>query len=219
MTQRKEDIMSIRYQLKKINEQFQENASPKAISILGKSAEKLAKLRIEETALKVGDRIPSFTLKNAVGEHIDSADLLEDGPLVINFYRGAWCPYCNVELNGYQDILENIHSKGAQLVAISPELPDNSLSLIEKHELKYEILTDLNNDLAKELGLVFSLDTELKSLYKDFGIDLESAHGNQNYELPVPATYVIDETGTVIMSYVNVDYTDRLEPEEVLTVL
>jgi len=211
--------MSIKYQLKKINDQFQENASPRAISVLSKSAEKLAKLRIEEGALKVGDTLPSFTLTNAVGESVESSELLESGPLVMNFYRGAWCPYCNVELSGYQDILENIHSKGAQLVAISPEKPDNSLSLIEKHELKYEILTDSNNDLAKELGLVFSLDTELKDLYKEFGIDLESAHGNQNFELPVPATYVIDETGRVIMSYVNVDYTDRLEPEEVLTVL
>jgi len=211
--------MSIKYQLKKINDQFQENASPRALSVLSKSAEKLAKLRIEESALKVGDTLPSFTLKNAVGEPIESTELLESGPLVLNFYRGAWCPYCNVELSGYQDILENIHSKGAQLVAVSPEKPDSSLSLIEKHELKYEILTDLNNDLAKELGLVFSLDTELKDLYKEFGIDLESAHGNQNFELPVPATYVVDETGRVIMSYVNVDYTDRLEPEEVLTVL
>jgi len=211
--------MNIKHELKKINDQFLENVPPKALSILTKSAEKLAKQNIEDRALKVGDRIPSFTLINAVGDSVESESLLQDGPLVLNFYRGAWCPYCNIELAGYQEILPEIQDAGAQLVALSPELPDSSLNLIEKHALKYEILSDINNEVARELGLVFSLSEEMKGLYKEFGIDLEIAQGNTAFELPVPATYVVDESGTVILSYVNIDYTDRMEPEEVLSVL
>jgi len=211
--------MNISRELKKINDQFLETVPPKAVSILTKSAEKLAKQNIEAKALKVGDKMPPFMLKNAVGDLVESEALLEEGPLVLNFYRGAWCPYCNIELAGYQEILPEIQATGAQLVAISPELPDSSLNLIEKHALKYEILSDTGNDLARDLGLVFSLGEEMKGLYKEFGIDLEKANGNSAFELPVPATYVVDENGTVILSYVNIDYTNRLEPEEVLAVL
>jgi len=211
--------MNLKYELHKMHNKFLENASPETISILKKTAEKLAKERIEDRALKVGDKLPSFMLKNAVGDTIESDELLEAGPLVINFYRGAWCPYCNVELAGYQEILSEIHAAGAQLIAVSPELPDSSLSLIDKHALKYEILSDINNAVARELGLVFSLTEEMQKLYKEFGIDLFKSQGNSAYELPVPATYVVDESGTVILSYVDIDYTTRMEPEEVLTVL
>lgn len=116
-------------------------------------------------------------------------------------------------------MLPEIQSLGGQLVAISPELPDNSLSLIEKHSLKYEILSDTNNDVARKFGLVFSLAKELRPLYEKFGIDLPKTQGNSDYELPVPATYVVDENGTIILSYVDTDYTKRLEPDEVLGVL
>ena len=93
------------------------------------------------------------------------------------------------------------------------------MSLIEKHSLKFEILSDINNEVARKFGLVFSLAEQTRPLYEKFGIDLSKTQGNKNYELPVPATYVVDENGTIILSYVNIDYTNRLEPEEVLTVL
>lgn len=104
-------------------------------------------------------------------------------------------------------------------MAISPELPDNSLSLIEKHSLKYEVLSDLGNEIAREFGIVFTVEEELRPIYKKLGVDLAWAQGNENYELPVPATYVVDTNGTIILSHVDTDYTNRLEPEEVLEVL
>lgn len=211
--------MNLKIELEKIKKQFLENASQDIIDTFGEFAEKLAMQGIEAKALKVGDKLPSFILKNAVGEPISSDDLLADGPLVINFYRGGWWPYCNLELGRYQEILPEIHALGGQLIAISPELPDNSLNLVEKHSLKYEILSDINNDVAKKFGLVFSLGEKLRPLYEKFGIDLPGTQGNDNYELPVPATYVVDENGTIILSYVDTDYTKRLEPEEVLEVL
>lgn len=105
------------------------------------------------------------------------------------------------------------------MVAISPELPDASLSLKEKLDLKYEILTDLNNELAKAFGIAFSMEDELIDIYEGFGIDLKSTHGNENYELPVPASYVVDKDGTIILAHVEIDYTTRMEPEDVLEVL
>jgi len=211
--------MNLKKELKEIHTQFLKDASPEAKRILNNAAEKLAHQNLKESALKVGDKFPIFKLRNAIGETIFSDDLLREGPLVVNFYRGGWCPYCNLELVGYQEILPEIQNLGAQLVAISPELPDDSLDIIGRHSLKYEVLSDFNNELAKKAGLVFSLSEEMKSLYKGFGIDLVKPQGNKSYELPVPATYVVDESGSIILSYVNIDYTDRLEPEEVLSVL
>lgn len=104
-------------------------------------------------------------------------------------------------------------------MGISPELPDNSLNLIDKHALKYEILSDIDNEVARKFGLVFSLAEELRPIYKNWGIDLPGTQGNDRHELPVPATYVVDESGTIILAYVDTDYTKRLEPEEVLGVL
>jgi len=211
--------MNLREELKVVHARFLEGVSEDIKVILKKSAEELAEKRIKDKALKVGDIMPLFSLKNAVGETINSAELLEEGPLVITFYRGGWCPYCNLELAGYQKILPEIKDLGAQLVAISPDKPDDSLDLMGKHSLKYEILSDYNNELAKEIGLVFSLSEDMQWLYKEFDIDLARTQGNTNYELPVPATYVVDESGRIILSYVNIDYTDRLEPEEILNVL
>lgn len=211
--------MNLKRQLMKIKEASSKEISQDIIDILKEAVEKNALNEIENKALKVGDKFPDFALKNAVGERIDSSDLLEDGPLVINFYRGGWCPYCNVELLAYQDILNDIHALGGQLVAISPELPDNSLTLIGKHSLEYEILSDIGNEISREVGLVFTVEEELHPVYKKLGVDLVATQGNENYELPVPATYVVGTNGTIILSYVDTDYTNRLEPVEVLTVL
>lgn len=119
----------------------------------------------------------------------------------------------------YQDILPEIKGKGAQFVAISPELPDNSLSLKEKLKLDFEVLSDLNNDVARSFGIVFSLTEDLRGTYEKFGIDLPGTQGNKNHELPIPATFVVDGNGTIILAHIDIDYTKRLEPEDVLQVL
>lgn len=211
--------MNLKEELEKIHNKFIENAPQDILDTLKEASEKLAEKKLEEKALKVGDKMPSFSLINALRKAINSKDLLAKGPLVINFYRGGWWPYCNLELGGYQELIPEIHGLGAQLVAISPELPDESLSLAQKLSLEFEILSDIDNEFAKKMGIVFSLDNELRALYDKFGVDLPKTQGNVNYELPVPATYVVDSDGTIILSHVNIDYTTRMEPEEVLEVL
>ncbi len=116
-------------ELKKISKQFKENTPTEIVETIEKSIDELAEGKILETSLKVGDKMPNFILSNAIGKNISSKELLSHGPLVINFYRGGWWPFCNLELGGYQEILGEINKKGAQLIAMSPELPDNSIPL------------------------------------------------------------------------------------------
>lgn len=206
-------------ELKKINQKFKKDAPSELVEKIEASIAKLAEDKLLNKALKVGSKMPKFILSNATGKQIDSEALLSNGPLVINFYRGGWWPYCNLELGGFQEILKDIHNKGAQLVAITPEIPDETLSTTDKLNLEFEILTDSSNELAKQFGIVFSLENEMKDIYNGFGIDLKATQGNENYELPVPATYVVDQNGVITLAHIDVDYTTRMEPEEVLSVL
>ncbi|MDP3385711.1 MAG: peroxiredoxin-like family protein [Eubacteriales bacterium] len=188
-------------------------------TIMIETAENLRKLEIEKRALKEGDKIPEFQLKNAVGETIEIYDVLSKGPIIINFYRGAWCPYCNLEIAAYQEILPEIKKRGAQLIAISPEIPDITMTLKEKHALEFEILSDTDNKVAKQFGLVFQLEDKLTALYKKMGIDLVKSQENENNELPIPAIYVVGADGIIKLAYLNSDYTKRLEPMDAVIAL
>jgi len=132
--------------------------------------------------------------------------------MVLSFYRGSWCPFCNLELNALQTMLPEIKACGARLVAISPELPDNSLSHAEKLGLEFDVLTDLGNRVAREYGLIMTIHETLRPLYLQWGLDVPAANGDESYELPVPATYVIDKNGTIRAAYIEKDYTKRMEP-------
>ena len=112
---------------------------------------------ILDQTLKVGDTIPDFALPNATGQTVNIRDLLAQGPVVIAFYRGGWCPYCNLELKALQNALASIQETGATLVAISPETPDNSLTTQEKNALTFPVLSDVDNQVARQFGLVFKL--------------------------------------------------------------
>lgn len=188
------------------------NRTKEIKDIMENSAQKLVDEKVGANALKVGDKIPEATLVNAMDKSVKIYDLIAKGPLVISFYRGAWCPYCNIELRAYKEMLPQIIEAGGNFVAISPEIPDSSLSLIEKHELEFEVLSDIDNAFAKKLGLVFKLDDKLTGVYEMFGFEIDKAQGNTNKEIPIPATYVIDRDGTVLLAYVNTDYTKRLDP-------
>lgn len=183
--------------------------------LFAKATQDLKISKIEENALKVGDKAPSFKLKNAYGKEIDSAKLLENGPLVINFYRGKWCPYCNLELQEYIANLDKIENLGANFVAISPELPDETFS----ETMPFEVLSDLENKVANEFKLVFEVDKDVEKVYKSFGINLEQSNGDNNHKLPMPATYVIDANRKIVLAFVNVDYTKRLDIEDILNKL
>jgi peroxiredoxin len=211
--------MHLEEQLKNLKQKINKFTPKIFKNIMNEAATNLALLEIERKALSLGDSAPAFVLINAFGEMINSIELLKKGPLVINFYRGAWCPFCNLELAAYQDVLPEIEALGGQLVAISPELPDKSMTLSKKHKLNFQILSDSNNLIAREFGIVFTVDKKLRRLYRLMNINLSSSQGNKNNELPVPATYVIDKNGVIILSHVDTDYTSRLDPSEVIKCL
>ncbi len=211
--------MSLNAQLTKMKQERTAKRAPAAQKLLDEEAKRVAQLGLVNNSLTVGHKAPTFTLTNTLGKHITSSDLLVKGPVVISFYRGAWCPYCNVELNALQKTLPQIQAAGGQLVAISPNLPDKSLSSVEKHNLTFEVLSDVDNKVARQFGLVFSLGEDLRPMFKKVGFDVPAHDGNDTWEIPVPATYIVNSEGTIIYSFVNVDYTQRAEPEEIVQIL
>ena len=165
--------------------------------------------------LKVGDKAPNFTLKNALGKKVKLSALLKKGNVVLTWYRGGWCPYCNRALQSWQEALPELKAQGAIFIALTPELPDYSLSTKEKHHLQFEVLTDLNNEVARSYGLVFTLDEATATRYEQ-GFGLSVYNGNHLNQLPMPATYIIDQKGLIQYAFVNPDYTQRANPEEVI---
>jgi len=167
-------------------------------------------------ALKVGDKAPLFTLKDPDGHPVSSAELLAKGPLVLTFYRGVWCPYCNLELQALQAFLPTLQEAGASLVAISPQIAANSRKSMRTNGLQFPILSDRHNDVADAFGLRFALPDYLIELYKNLRNDLPTFNDDPSWTLPMPARYVIGQDGVIRYAEVNPDYTQRPEPEAML---
>ena len=174
---------------------------------------------IADQALGVGELAPDFGLPDAAGSDVRLSELLNAGPVVVSFYRGDWCPYCNLELLALQQALEGFLDAGATLVAISPNLPDGSMRVVERHELGYTVLSDVGNHAASEFGLVFQVEDDLEDEYRDMGIDIAESNGGTAWEIPLPATYVIDQDRTIIYAFVDVDYRKRAEPVDVIAAI
>ena len=183
---------------------------------------KIEELRAEfasESAIGVDDPAPDFALPNATAKSVVLKDLLRSGPVVLTFYRGGWCPYCNMQLRAYQGVLPEITGLGGRLVAISPQLPDNSLDTVNKNALTFEVLSDVGNKVARQYGLVYALPEEIRSALRSNNKPLPSINGDESWELPVPATFVVARDQHVALAYIEVDYRKRLEPEALLTCL
>lgn len=174
-----------------------------------------------DRALKVNDSAPDFTLPDAFGHEVSLKTLLKAGPVVISFYRGEWCPFCNLELRALQEALPRINNLGASLIAISPEKPDGGLIVTEKNKLTFLVLSDFKNVVARQFGIVFRVGDKVQDLSRIvFKNDLALRNGEDSYELPVPATFVIDAHGVIRFAHVEADYmTGRAEPEEVVASL
>ncbi len=170
-------------------------------------------------ALKAGDKAPAFTLSDPDGQSISSSDLLARGPLVVSFYRGVWCPYCNMELQALQAALPAFEKLGASLVAISPQTAPNSRKSVRQNDLGFQILSDPHNDVAAAFGLRFDMPDYLVDLYKGLRNDLPSFNGDASWTLPMPGRFVVAQDGTVLYAEVNPDYTRRPEPEDMLPAL
>ncbi|PVH80031.1 redoxin domain-containing protein [Cadophora sp. DSE1049] len=168
------------------------------------------------TTVQIGSILPQFTLPDATGIEIKSASLLAKGPLLITFYRGSWCPFCNLALRAFQTILPQIEAKGVTFIAISPELPDISLSTKEKHELEFTVLSDVGNRCAKELGIVYQQPEELRGIFEGLGNDLRKRNGDDSFAVPVPMTILVDGGGVVRKVHVEADYFVRLDPDVTL---
>jgi peroxiredoxin len=175
---------------------------------------------IARTMLKVGNRAPAFALPDATGGVVDLGTLLKKGPVIVTFYRGGWCPYCNLELKAFQEVLPEIKAAGASLVAISPEKPDDTLSTAEKSALTFPVLSDVGQKVGRAFGIVYDFTDELRGAYQGLGREIPALNGTPGeWALPVPATYLVDRDGIIVYAYVNVDYRDRGEPRDVLAVL
>lgn len=211
--------MSLQEQLSELKAKSIANHPKEKIDAMLDETQKLSKSGIVENAPKAGEKLRDFTLPNQLGEKRSLASLREHGPIVVTFYRGGWCPYCNLELRAYQKVLHDIKAAGATLVAITPELPDASMSTSEKNELEFEVLTDANSDYAREIGVVFTLPERLRPIYESFGIDVEAHNGLEQFDLPLSATFVVDVDGSIVCASVDADYTVRAEPSNVVKVL
>jgi peroxiredoxin len=192
---------------------------PEVVALMHKSTAELAASGQAEQALKAGDPAPRFVLPATDGVRVSSQDLLAKGPLVLTFYRGVWCPYCNLDLKAIEEVAPRIRALGATLVAVSPQTASNSRRSQAANNLSYPILTDKGGETAAAFGIRFRLQDELIELYKRLKVDLSMINGEQSWTLPMPARYVIDREGVIAYAEVNPDYTRRPEPDELLPVL
>jgi peroxiredoxin len=170
-------------------------------------------------ALKAGDRFPAIVLRDQMNRAIDLGQLAATQSLIVTFYRGGWCPYCNLELRAYQQALPDIEALGAKLVAVSPETPDNTLSTAEKNDLTFPVLSDAKGRLADALGIRFELSPAIHALYEKFGHDLAARNGDDRWSLPMPATFVVAKGGVIAHASVDPDYRRRLDPAVAIDVL
>ena len=172
-----------------------------------------------EKVLKEGTQVPDFTLPDALGNAVMLSHLLAQGPVVISFYRGAWCPYCNLELRAYQRVLPQLQELGASLIAISPQTPDHSLSLVEKQNLSFTVLSDVGNHVARQFGLVFTIDEAVRAAHRRIGANLPAFNGDDSWELPMAGTFLVDRSGTIRLAFVDPDFSRRLDPSVVIAKL
>lgn len=192
------------------------NVPPAVVETMHRATDELIASGLAERALKAGDVAPAFQLKDADGNAVSSADLLARGPLIVSFYRGVWCPYCNMDLQALQAALPAFDDAGASLVAISPQTPVNSRKSARNNGLAFPILSDEGNAVAAAFGLRFKLPDYLIALYKSLKNDLQAFNGDDSWTLPMPARFVIGQDGVIRYAEVNPDYTIRPEPLDLL---
>ena len=172
-----------------------------------------------KNALNVGAKMPSFTLKDSNGKTINSVNLLKQANLVVVFYRGSWCPFCNLYLRSLQKNLAQIKAAGGNMVAVSVENPDNSLSVARKNELGFTVLSDPNLTVARKFGIVYQMPKETNELYKSRGLNVAEHNQMEKAELPLSATYIVNQKGEIVYAFLETDYKKRAAPEAIIETL
>ncbi|MFL1897250.1 peroxiredoxin-like family protein [Aquimarina sp. 2-A2] len=212
------ETSSLQEQLDATKASFNAKASEDVKSLYSEGIEAVEKSAIYQNAKKVGDQAPDFTLNNAVGTSVTLSEYLQKGPVVLTWYRGGWCPYCNMTLRALQQALPDFKAEGASLIALTPEIPDKSMSTTEKHQLSFEVLSDVGNTIGRAYGIIFELIPELAESYQR-GFDLHGFNGDASNELPLAATYVIAPYGKITYAFLDAEYRNRAEPSEILDAL
>jgi len=196
------------------------DANPEFMKNVDDIIAKAKKFQQGNKAIELGKTAPNFILPNPKGILILLANLLTQGPVVVTFYRGSWCPYCNIQLRALQDRLADIHALGAQLVAISPQVPDDSLTDDEISKMDFVVLSDQNANVASQYGVAWEVPEFLiEHMKKDRNLDLESINNGNSNILPIPATFIIDRDGIIAWRFVDVDYRTRSEPNDIIEAL
>lgn len=212
--------MSLQQRLDAFKADFEGKQAPAAVvEIMHRATADLIATGQAERTLKAGDRAPAFALADHDDNTHSLGQLLKQGPLVLTFYRGVWCPYCNLDLQALEAAAPKILAAGAHLAAVSPQTAVNSRKARKDHGLSFPVLSDPGNEIASKFGLRFRLPDDLAGVYQQFGIDLQQFNGDASQTLPMPARYVIASDGVIQYAEVNADYTRRPDPEELLPVL
>lgn len=216
--------MKLQDKLDAMREDFENGRLPLVLTqaqlgTMQRAIQSLIDSRQADEALEAGDTAPEFTLQDADGNNVSSRALLSQGPLVVTFYRGVWCPYCNYDLQALEEVQPQIEARGARLVAISPQTPANSRKSQRDNKLSFPILSDTGAAVADQFGLRFSLPDDLIEVYRQFGNDLSKINNDPSWVLPMPARYVIGPDGVIAYAEVNPDYTRRPDPSDLLPAL
>ncbi len=189
------------------------------MAVMKKAADNLAK-ELPNPGLPLNSIAPDFELNNAHGNKVKLSAYLKKGPVVLVFYRGAWCPYCNIHLHALLESEPTFKKYGASLIAVTPQTPDKSLGQVKKDKYPFEIVSDLNYEVAKAYNLYFEVIPELHNLYKTkFGLDIEAFNGKGRVGLPVPGTFVLNQAGKIVALHAELDYKTRMEPSEIVKAL
>jgi len=211
--------MSLQQELDAFRAEFERTAPAGRAALYNAKVEELARAFPRDRIPGAGAPAPDFTLPDALGRPVALSQALRGGPAVVTFYRGGWCPYCNIQLRAYQQALPEIAALGGRLFAISPQQPDASLSTAEKNALTFDVLSDAGNKVARAFGLVYALPEELRDALRSNGKALPGINGDDSWELPLTGTFVVGRNGRIALAWVDTDYRKRLAPEEIIAAL
>jgi len=211
-----EDTRSLRDQFAERKELIARYVPPEIQAVHARVIAQLREQRIASAALSQEARAPHFVLNDHNGKPVSSAELLDQGRLVICFFRGRWCPFCVGQLEAMNHILPRIQQAQASLIAISPQTVQQSFFMADQHKLRFPLLSDPGNHVARQFGLVYRVPDFQQAVYRRVFINLPFANGDDTWELPIPATYILERDGSMLYASVNADYTERPEPSEIL---
>lgn len=212
----KQVMKNLQQQIEELNENLAKQLPTEILEAFGKSIQDFKSKNIEANSIKTGGKFPDFSLPNSNHETVALKDMLKNGKVIIAFFRGSWCPYCNLELKALQDNLKQMTDKKATLIGISPQMASYNTSLKAHHQLGFELLTDRDNLLAKQIGISIQLQDDIIPVYSNLGIKLSNYNENDYHELPVPAVFVINTDYSITYKFVDSNYMNRINIDELI---